>query len=459
MRLAKVLAMFSVLCMFIAAASSSSAQTYIKTTLYEFHKSTGGGPSAGLIMDSKGNLYGTGIGLGSSDGIVFRLSPNGGEVEYDFKGSPDGAWPRAGLYRDGAGNLYGTTGAGGRTSSYFTNGAGTIFKISPTGRETVVYKFCSKNFCADGLGPSAELVSDASGNLYGTTPTGGLRTNWGGWGVIYEFSPTTGQYTLLHSFTDANVYGFVDGAYPGGSLVFDSAGNGYGVTGAGGTGTACDGLTATGCGTIYQMDATGKVTVLYSFTGVPDGSAAASTLIMDGNGVLYGTTESGGIVSSGCGGSTSGCGTVFKFDPNTGQETILYNFDGATGWGPFLSKLVMDSAGNLYGSVATGGGGTGCAPQGGCGVVYRISAAGVFNVLYTFQGGSDGAYPYGNLLMDAAGNLYGTTQQGGDMSACSSGGCGTVFRLTPQQRSGSSMTAVTAPLHQSRWGGVWGIAS
>jgi len=213
-------------------------------------------------------------------------------------------------------------------------------------------------------------------------------------------------FTVLHSFK-----GGTDGAGPNGGVVRDTAGNLYGTTVYGGGGTC---FTGNGCGTVFKVDTTGKETVLYSFTGGADGAFPLAGLIRDAAGNLYGTTEYGGDLTCNSG---VGCGTVFKVD-TTGKETVLHSFTGKDGTSP-IAGMIRDAAGNLYGTT----------PQGGAfasGTAFKLDATGKETVLYTFtggRGGTDGFYPDGALMKDAAGNLYGTTAYGGNYSF------GTVFKV------------------------------
>jgi len=292
------------------------------TVLYNFTGGVdGGGPGAGLVRDSAGNLYGTTtVGGSSNSGTVFKVDTTGEEaVLYSFTGGADGGIPEASVIRDSAGNLYGTTYQGGAS----TGGAGTVFKVDTTGKETVLYSFTGG---VDGGFPEASLVRDSAGNLYGTTTVGGGSN----YGTVFKVD-TTGEETVLYSFM-----GGADGGAPWASLVRDSAGNLYGTT-------YDDG--ASGYGTVFKVDTTGEETVLYSFMGGADGEHPIAGLIRDSAGNLYGTTYWGGA---------SNCGTVFKVD-TTGKETVLYSFTGGTdGQGPYAG-LVQNTAGNLYGTTYIGG--------------------------------------------------------------------------------------------------------
>ena len=326
-------------------------------------------------------------------------------VLYTFRGGTDGGYP-SGLVRDAAGNLYGTTAEGGSYTCNFSFGCGTIFKLDPAGKETVLYRFTG--LAGDGANPFAGLTRDAVGNLYGVTSFGGGACNCG---TVFELD-TIGKAKVLYSFA-----GGLDGKFPVG-VMRDALGNFYGTTSAGG-GSACSGL---GCGTVFKLDTTGKETILYRFTGAGDGASPNGGLNRDARGNFYGTTGEGG--GTGCAGGL-GCGTVFKLDPS-GNETVLYSFTdiGGDGTGP-NGGLVADAAGNLYGTTTSGGTSFG-------GTIFKVGPTGQETVLYSFtggfSGGPDGGYPFAGLVQDPAGNLYGTTMNGGG-NRCLGSGCGTVFEL------------------------------
>jgi uncharacterized repeat protein (TIGR03803 family) len=297
-------------------------------------------------------------------------------VLYAFAGGSDGARPFAGLIRNSAGDFYGTTANGG--SSCW---CGTVFKLDARGTETVLYAFAGGT---DGDTPYSNLLLDAKGDLYGTTVSGGTS----GYGTVFKVS-ATGAETVLHNFTG------LDGENPYEGLIRDAAGNLYSTTSNGGT---------SGYGTVFKLSKTGKVKVLHSFAGYPtDGEFSYAGLVQDVAGNLYGTTYRGG---------TSDYGTVFKVR-RTGKENVLHSFTGADGSFPY-ARLLMDAAGNLYGTTSSGG-------TSGFGTVFEVSRTGKEKVLYSFAGGTDGGGPYRGLVMDAAGNLYGTTGGGGTF------GFGTVF--------------------------------
>jgi uncharacterized repeat protein (TIGR03803 family) len=321
-------------------------------------------------------------------------------------GGSNGAYPTAGLIVDATGNRYGTTNAGG------TYNAGTAFEFSSDGSggwtEKVLYNFGNGT---DGVGPEGRLLLDGAGNLYGTTFEGGIH----GLGTAFELSPNgSGGWTerVLHSFGKG-----ADGSYPYyNGLIFDGAGNLYGTTQEGGI---------HGGGTVFELSPNGSggwtETVLHSFGGGTDGYLVFAGLIFDGAGNLYGTTFFGGI---------HGWGTVFELSPRHGgwTETVLHSFDdnGTEGIEP-VASLILDSAGNLYGTTQQGG-------IHGDGTVVELSprqgGGWTETVLHSFGRGTDGISPNAGLIFDAAGNLYGTTQQGGIH------GWGTAFELSPRQGGG-----------------------
>jgi uncharacterized repeat protein (TIGR03803 family) len=373
----------------------SVAQGQTLTALYSF-TGQGGGPTAGLVADNEGNFYGTteyggnpacALGCGS----VFKMNSSGNvKLLYRFTGKADGGTPYTGLIRDVAGNLYGTTRYGG--NFVCGGGCGTVFKIDAAGHETVLHSFTG----ADGWVPQGRLVRDATGNLYGTTYDGGDVTCNPpyGCGAVFKLDAENNE-TVLYAFS-----GTTDGRFPSSGLIRDAAGNLYGATLSGGSGDV---------GTVFKVDANGKETVLHSFAGEADGSSPFTDLVRLGAD-LYGTTATGG---------TFGYGTVFKVDATTGNETVVYNFTGRSDGRYPLAGLVSDAQGNLYGTTSQGG------SSFVFGTVFRLDQNGNETVLDTFTGGLDGKYPQGNLVRDAAGNLYGTAELGGSL------GFGTVFKVAP----------------------------
>jgi len=262
----------------------------------------------------------------------------------------------------------------------------------------VLYDFCSLTNCTDGELPSAGLISDAQSNLYGTTLYNVFRLT------------TAGKETVLYTFT-----GGTDGGFSTASLVRDSAGNLYGTTQSGGD-LSCN--APYGCGTVFKVDSAGHETVLHSFAGGKDGMRPCAGLTRDSAGNFYGTTALGG--RSYCGFAGEGCGTVFKLD-SAGNETVLYAFRGGADGGIPEGNLILDAKGNLYGT--TYGNGT-TLP----GTVFKLPQKGKETVLHGFRGGKDGENPAAGLIMDASGNLYGTT------SGIGGGSLGTVFKLSPSRK-------------------------
>ncbi len=262
---------------------------------------------------------------------------------------------------------------------------------------TVLYEFAGGN---DGMEPQAGLVRDAAGDLYGTTYSGGAY----GWGTVFKLD-LGGNETVVHAFA-----GTPDGAQPMAGLMIDKHGNLYGTTYNGGT---------AGGGTVFKVDASGRESIIHSFIGFADGAYPSGGLLMDDDGVIYGTTQEGGASDS-CWG---GCGTIFELD-KTGNSTVMLSFEPPAA-NP-RAALLLGTNGTLYGTTA--GDGECC-----LGTVFRLSKDTVPTTLHTFAGGTDGANAVTSLVRDAKGSLYGTTAAGGDPNcAFSQQGCGVVFELTPE---------------------------
>jgi uncharacterized repeat protein (TIGR03803 family) len=387
------------------AVVPSGAQTY--RVLYTFTGGAdGASPAGGVIRDSAGNLYGiTEYGsAGSENGSVFRLTPKGKvKVLHSFgTDKTGGAVPQTALARDSAGNLYGTTSCGG--SSNF----GTVFKVAKNAKFSVLFNF-TEPWMSGGCfgGPYfGALMLDTAGNLYGAGGGGDAFCHGTSCGMIFKLDPS-GNETVLYAFKQEK-----KGYNPNPGLIRDTAGNLFGTTVLGGPGGAL--------GTVFKLDSAGNETVLHTFRGKTDGSEPFSGLVQDSAGNLYGVTQTGG--SKNCNGQfPPTCGLVFKVDP-AGNETVFYGFTGGTdGKNPY-GELLIDAAGNLYGNAD--GGETG---GGGYGVFFKLDPAGNETVLYrktATQGGMVSA-------MDAAGNFYGASGAGGDLTKCNNQGCGTVFEITP----------------------------
>jgi uncharacterized repeat protein (TIGR03803 family) len=273
-------------------------------------------------------------------------------VLHSFTNSPDGANPYPGLFMDapfhdsagGMGNLYGTTISGACTPY----DCGTVFKLDSAGNETVLFSFGSVPSGLDPQNPYGTLVMDTAANLYGTTRDGGAF----GYGAVFKVD-SLGNETVLHNFA------LSDGAEPYAGLIMDTAGNLYGTTSAGGQDSCI-------CGTVFKLDPAGNETVLHSFTNA-DGASPAGDLIMDAAGNLYGTTSGGGS------------GTVFELIPpstSTGSwtEIVLHRFNGSDGANP-IAGLIMDASGNLYGTARGGGSGTSTTCQGAGGAAGPCSSS------------------------------------------------------------------------------------
>jgi len=320
-------------------------------------------------------------------------------VLHEFTNTPDGAAPQGALVRDQAGNLYGTTTFGGPSS------AGTVYKIDPTGQETVLFAFDITN----GAAPRSAMILDGAGNLYGTAGAGPNDE-----GVIFRVSPS-GEQTVLFDFPEKTG---IDPINPNGSLIMDSRGNLYGATLLGGNGNCI-----LGCGSIYRLDRGGNARMLYQFKGGSDGLSPLGSLVADANGNLYGVAQVGGDFN--CSNpefAGEGCGTVFRLARN-GTFTVLHAFHGgADGEIPQAGLLFNTVTGNLYGA-ASGGSKSGD----GDGVVFQISSKTGYTVLHRFKG-TDGRTPNGELTFDETGNIYGTTQAGGSQ------GFGTAYVMNPAGR-------------------------
>jgi uncharacterized repeat protein (TIGR03803 family) len=421
-------------------SAKPSVQNGPETVLYTFQGGSDGGvPSGTPIFDSSGNLYGVtqfgGSGTCSSNGYtgcgtVFEVSPNsnGGWTEtvlYSFQGGSDGDQPSAGLIFDQAGNLYGTTQAGGVHSS------GTVFKLSPNGSgswtETILYSFGGS---PDGVQPQG-LIFDKTGSLYGTSRGGifGCDHDQSAYcGTVFELSPNGSG-----GWTETIIYSFLangsDGWFPSAGLIFDQSGDLYGTTSQGGTG-GC--LGSGGCGVVFELIPNGSgswtETLPYTFQGSSDGQLPYAGVVFDQSGNLYGTSSEAG---------ENGSGTVFELSPNGSggwTEKTLYSFQGGSDGARPFNGLTFDQAGDLYSSTGDGGGSTNC--FGGCGTVFELSPNGsgswAETILYSFQGGNDGNNlngPSSGVIFDQSGHLYGTTPGGGG-TGCNGYGCGVAFEIS-----------------------------
>ncbi len=408
----------------VVSLTSVSADSQTLTTLYVFSGQADGAGYATLVRDASGNLYGTSIQGGDffcqqgGCGTVYEFdSENNFSVLHTFGTTVgEGFSPASPLILDAQDNLYGTTTYGGDLTCDSGFGCGTIFRLDRGRKETVLYAFKGGG---DGAFPyvTAGLTADKSGDLFGTTYQGGAICPFSkiGCGVVFQLNAS--GITSLHGFT-----GMSDGAFPTSGVILDEFGNIYGTASQGGS--LCASM---GCGVVFEIRKNGVLKPLHTFGGA-DGAIPYGGLVGSLSRGASGTTLYGGDFS--CGQYAYGCGIIFQ-QSGTGYE-VLHTFIGSDGALPNHS-LVQDVAGNLYGTTVEGGDFTCPFFSGqGCGTIFKIDSAGNFTILYRFTGGSDGGGP-GGLTIDAAGNLFGTTNLGGNLSCpLNSGqGCGTIFKLAP----------------------------
>jgi uncharacterized repeat protein (TIGR03803 family) len=382
-----------------SASALMTERTHVRpaySVLHSFNKKKGEYPQAGLL-DVNDTLYGTTIqGGAKGDGTLFAITTAGKEtVLHSFAGgSGDGENPYAGVINVN-GTLYGTTSQGGAYCSG-SSGCGTVFAITPSGKETVLHSFAGGS--GDGNYPEAGLIN-VKGMLYGTTYYGGANDD----GTVFAIT-TSGKERVLYGFKGSPD----DGSYPLASLI-NVKGTLYGTTESGGT--YC--ISSYYCGTVFAITTSGKETVLHSFGHGTDGDYPYAGLL-NVKGTLYGTTSEGGVHC------TYGCGTVFAIAPS-GKETVLHSFAGGAGDGSGPEAGLINVRGTLYGTTTYG-------DRNNYGTVFAITTTGNETVLHSFGGSGDGAEPYAGLL-NVKGTLYGTTYFGG--ANCSPVGCGTVFSLSP----------------------------
>jgi hypothetical protein len=407
----------------LIAAIAVQGQTF--TILQTFTNGPdGANPYTGLTMDRVGNLYGTAeyggfqgndCGLVNGCGTVFELDRHGAGLIfrplYQFQGFPsgDGANPLTRVIVGPDGALYGTTAYGGQQTEGCGGtepGCGTVFKLTPqptpcksficNWEETQIHNFSG---AADGAVPLGEIAFDAAGNLYGATLGYGPQR----WGTAYELTPAQGSWTLtlLHAFAE----GF-DGGNPRYGVQLDADGNVYGTNNIGGTGQ--DGIA-------FQLVPSGSgwaLNILYNFD-YDSGGFISTGLIVGPGGNLYGGTADGNPNP-----------LVYELSPSNGSwiYNTLYTFSSYQYCCGVAANLVMDSAGNLYGTTA------GSSLELVYGTVFKLTPSDggwIYTDLHNFTGGSDGAYPLSSIVLDSNGNLYGTASGGG------TDGYGTVWEITP----------------------------
>jgi uncharacterized repeat protein (TIGR03803 family) len=405
-----------------APTDQGKSKTASETVIYSFHGSLEGNgdgefPEAGLI-NVDGTLYGTtprgGIG---GVGTVFSISPSGQEhVVYSFKGGSDGLYPLDSLI-DLNGMLYGTTSEGGNATCHLIE-CGTVFAVDPSsGNEHIVYRF---NGGLDGEYPFDSLIA-VNGTLYGTTSQEGDPTCQ--CGTIFSVNPVSGQERVLHRFKGGS-----DGSGPTAGLL--ALGNTlYGTTYAGGTVNCPEGIIA-GCGTVFAYNISSRrERVVHPFgdNATDGGNPRASLIYMKG--VLYGTTAGGGLRNCPVFYGSSDCGTVFAVDPSSGQERVVHYFRGPDGSKPRGPLVAVN--GFLYGTTSNGGSKTQkCDGGTGCGTVFRVTPSGKERVLHIFQAPGDGLEPLAGLI-SVNGALYGTTQVGGFRNDSNGFTWGAVFKISP----------------------------
>jgi uncharacterized repeat protein (TIGR03803 family) len=388
------LALMTTLLFLAGVSQPAQSQTY--NVIHNFTRigSDGASPFGGPVLDSSGNLYGTTYAGGTyGSGNVYRLSPSGSSWAYsslyNFKAGTDGVGPGFGSLAMGADRaLFGTTEGGG----YF----GTDFAICECpGREAQIHRF---GMGTDGAQPLGGVVLDSEGNFYGTASLGGAYGN----GTVFEEKRSDGGWSeiTLYSFTGGN-----DGTNPAAAVTLDAHGNLYGTTSFGG---------ANNVGVVYELSPSSSgwtQTVLYTFQGLTDGENPLGGVVLDEAGNIYGGTFDGGA---------NGGGTVYELSPSAEGWTfsVLYSFTGGYG-GPY-NKLTI-AKGSIYGFTEGEG-------AYGFGSVFKLTPANggwTFTDLHDFAGGSDGAVLYGSVAVDSAGDVFGTTNEGGSLNQ------GLVFEITP----------------------------
>jgi uncharacterized repeat protein (TIGR03803 family) len=426
------------------ASLHRAAASGTETVLYAFTGGSGDGvgPYGSPVSDSSGALYGTSMNTQAGvAGVVWKLTPSGKSYKesalYKFPSNESaGAYPEAGLILDASGALYGTATGGGKGKCDLAGakGCGVIFKLTPAKgayTETTLYDFDATGG-SDGTIPSAALLLSGT-ELYGTTLYGGTGS--------CSVNGLSGCGTVFEISSKGSgykvLYSFkdgTDGGFPQTSLIATKNGVLYGTTNSGGVTKNCP----NGCGVVFKLTPKGggyTESTIYSFAGGSEDGGIPSRgrgLYAASSGALYGTTQVGG--SGGCAlGFLGGCGTIFELTPKGAgfTESVIYNFQGGKDGQAANEELVADKSGALYGTTFEAGGASACLV--GCGTIFKlVSSKGHYteSVVHSFQGGTDGALPYAGVTIDSSGDLYGTTDIGGASKNCSQG-CGTAFEVTP----------------------------
>ena len=391
-------------CLAIGYSARTPAKGQNEVVLHSFGDGSvpddGATPFAGLIQGLDGDYYGTTSAGGSAGmGTVFKISPSGLETILhnfdDISLLTAGENPYGTLVQATDGTFFGTT-ADGSVS------LGTVFSMTPTGLETVLHTFGEN----DGADPVGKLILGSDGNYYGTTYAGGLNNNEEG--IVFKLAPS-GHETILHIFGDGSVPNDGKGPYAG--LVQGPDGSFYGTTWFGGASAATADPSHFGYGTVFKITPTGQETVLHSFsdgTVLNDGIYPSAPLVLGPDGNFYGTTSAGGSTAV-RGTDQTGAGTLFKITPS-GQETVLHSFfvNQTDGAGPAAGLLLGDD-GNFYGTTEYGGDTT--TPRGG--TIFQLTPSGKVTILHTFQNDPDGSEPYAGLVEGSDMRMYGTTLIGG----------------------------------------------
>ncbi len=408
---------FAACCVFVAS-TVAWGQTFHTLVQLPYNTSSANG---GMAIDSNGNLYGPAYNGGEDNGSIFEAVNSNGTYTvkgiYQWLSGTGMGYPigglGGGLIRDSQGFLYGTLPLYGPMA----NSAGTIFRLSPNGVITVLYPFSGG---ADGGSPVGGLVVGPDGSFYGTAGGGGNNgcTSFGqsvSCGVVFELvkGVRSWTYKVLYSFQPGS-----DGFNPSGPLYFDSAGNIYGTTQSGGLRTGSD-CSYTGCGTVFKLtknsDGQWTESILYQFTGNTDGERPSGGVVLDASSNIYGGTSHG----------DNGDGNLYQLIPNGHggyTENTIITYNGRNGTEPNVamqgSNFLVDASGNLWGTTYMGG-------ATGNGTIFKLvpGANPAYTDVYDFQGTSDSGTPIGTLVSDAAGNIYGATTGGGS-------NLGTIYELT-----------------------------